>query len=55
MRALVFGETGQVARELGRTAPGRGIEAVLLGRDAADLADPEACARGGAGQRRRTS
>ncbi len=45
MRALVFGETGQVARELARTAPARGIEAVLLGRSAADLTDPEACAR----------
>lgn len=45
MRALVFGETGQVARELARAAPARGIEALFLGRDVADLADPEACAR----------
>ena len=45
MRALVFGETGQVARELARVAAARGIEATFLGRAAADLADPEACAR----------
>ena len=38
---LVFGRTGQVATELARRAP----EAVFLGRDAADLTDPEACAR----------
>jgi dTDP-4-dehydrorhamnose reductase len=40
MRLLVFGQTGQVARELARRAP----EAVFLGRDRADLADPAACA-----------
>ena len=40
MRLLVFGESGQVARELARLAP----EAVYLARDAADLTDPEACA-----------
>jgi dTDP-4-dehydrorhamnose reductase len=45
MRALVFGETGQVARELARTAPARGIAIATLGRAAADLADPDACAR----------
>ena len=45
MRALIFGETGQVARELGRAAPAFGIAAQRLGRAAADLADPEACAR----------
>ena len=45
MRALVFGETGQVARELARVAAARGIEATFLGRAAADLSDPEACAR----------
>jgi dTDP-4-dehydrorhamnose reductase len=45
MRALVFGESGQVARELALTARDRGIEAVLLGRAAADLTDPEACVR----------
>ena len=37
---LVFGRTGQVARELARRAP----EAVYLGRDAVDLSDPAACA-----------
>ncbi|MBR3371626.1 MAG: dTDP-4-dehydrorhamnose reductase [Rhodobacteraceae bacterium] len=37
---LVFGRTGQVARELARLAP----DAVYLGRDQADLSDPEACA-----------
>ncbi len=45
MRALVFGETGQVARELARVAAVRGIDATFLGRGMADLADPEACAR----------
>ena len=37
---LVFGRTGQVARELARIAPG----ARFAGRDEADLADPAACA-----------
>ncbi len=45
MRALVFGETGQVARELALLAPARGIEAVAIGRAVADLTDPEACVR----------
>lgn len=45
MRALVFGATGQVGRELMRAAPARGVEAVGLGRAQADLADPGACAR----------
>ncbi|MEX0364850.1 MAG: dTDP-4-dehydrorhamnose reductase [Ruegeria sp.] len=36
---LVFGRTGQVATELQRQA-----DVVALGRDAADLADPDACA-----------
>ncbi|MGI1662575.1 dTDP-4-dehydrorhamnose reductase [Palleronia sp. KMU-117] len=40
MSLLVFGKTGQVARELARRAPG----ADVLGRDAADLSQPEACA-----------
>lgn len=44
MRALVFGSTGQVARELRRAAAELGIEASFLDRAAADLADPEACA-----------
>jgi dTDP-4-dehydrorhamnose reductase len=39
MRILVFGKTGQVATELARQA---GV--VNLGRDQADLSDPEACA-----------
>lgn len=38
---LVFGRTGQVAREIGRLPGG----ASLLGRDEADLGDPAACAR----------
>jgi dTDP-4-dehydrorhamnose reductase len=45
MRALVFGTTGQVARELARAAPARGIAVRALGRAEADLTDPEACAR----------
>ena len=40
MSLLVFGRTGQVATELARIAP----DAVFLGRDAADLTDPGACA-----------
>lgn len=40
MSLLVFGKTGQVARELQQLAP----EAEFLGRDAADLSDPDACA-----------
>jgi dTDP-4-dehydrorhamnose reductase len=40
MRLLVFGKTGQVARELQRLAP----DAIYLGRDEADLMDPAACA-----------
>lgn len=38
---LVFGRSGQVAREVVRLAP----QARFLGRDQADLTDPEACAR----------
>ncbi|MDM7256194.1 MAG: dTDP-4-dehydrorhamnose reductase [Paracoccus sp. (in: a-proteobacteria)] len=37
---LVFGKSGQVARELARIAP----DAHFAGRDEADLADPAACA-----------
>jgi len=40
MSLLVFGKTGQLATELARRAP----EAVYLGREAADLSDPDACA-----------
>ncbi|MBZ4022145.1 dTDP-4-dehydrorhamnose reductase [Rhodobacter sp. TJ_12] len=39
MRILVFGESGQVATELRRQA-----EVTALGRDLADLNDPESCA-----------
>ncbi|MEY8841449.1 dTDP-4-dehydrorhamnose reductase [Cribrihabitans sp. XS_ASV171] len=42
MKILVFGATGQVARELQRRAGAHEIEA--LGRDAADFTDPAACA-----------
>lgn len=44
MRILVFGTTGQLARELHRRAP-EGVTLTALGRDKADLADPAACAR----------
>lgn len=37
---LIFGQTGQVARELARQVP----EAVFLDRAGADLSNPEACA-----------
>jgi dTDP-4-dehydrorhamnose reductase len=40
MKLLVFGKTGQVARELQRLVP----DAQYLGRDEADLLDPTACA-----------
>lgn len=40
MTILVFGKTGQVATELQAQA-----EVLALGRDRADLADPDACAR----------
>lgn len=40
MRLLVFGQTGQVAREIARIAP----SATFLGREDADLKDPSACA-----------
>ena len=43
MRLLIFGQTGQVARELSRALP-RGWSADFLGRGRADLSDPEACA-----------
>lgn len=44
MRLLVFGKTGQVARELADIAAQEGIQAAFLGRDQADLRDPERCA-----------
>jgi len=43
MRLLVFGQTGQVARELIRRAP-TDIHITALGRDSVDLTDPKACA-----------
>ena len=45
MRLLVFGKTGQVARALAAVCTEAGIDARFLGRDRADLTDPEACAR----------
>ncbi|MFQ8431776.1 dTDP-4-dehydrorhamnose reductase [Amaricoccus sp. W119] len=47
MRALVFGTTGQVARELALTAAG--VELTALGRAEVDLADAAACAAAVAG------
>ena len=43
MKVLVFGQTGQVARELARHCPA-GVTARFLGRDQADLMHPAACA-----------
>jgi len=43
MKVLVFGTTGQVARELARRCP-PGVEMSALGRAEADLSDPAACA-----------
>jgi dTDP-4-dehydrorhamnose reductase len=43
IRILVFGQTGQVARELARRCPA-GVTASFLGRAEADLMDPAACA-----------
>lgn len=43
MNILVFGQTGQVARELARRAP-LGVQITCLSRDQADLSDPDACA-----------
>ena len=40
MKLLIFGKTGQVARELRRLVP----DATFLGRDEADLMNPAACA-----------
>ena len=42
MKILVFGQTGQVARELARRAPA-GVDLTCLGRAQADLSDPQAC------------
>ena len=43
MKVLIFGQTGQVARELARCVPA-GVKAEFLGRDRADLGDPISCA-----------
>lgn len=43
MKVLVFGQTGQVAREMARRCP-PGVSARFLGRAEADLMDPERCA-----------
>jgi dTDP-4-dehydrorhamnose reductase len=43
MRVLVFGQTGQVARELARRVP-PGVTLTQLDRTQADLANPAACA-----------
>ncbi|MDR5655061.1 dTDP-4-dehydrorhamnose reductase [Ruixingdingia sedimenti] len=48
MKLLVFGRTGQVATELARRLPA-GWQAEFLGREAADLSDPAACAAAVAG------
>ncbi len=45
MRLLIFGKTGQVARELAALCLAEAIEAQFLGRDQADLTDPAACAQ----------
>jgi dTDP-4-dehydrorhamnose reductase len=43
LRLLIFGSTGMVATEL-RQLAGEGLAVTALGRDDADLANPEACA-----------
>ena len=43
MKLTIFGQTGQVARELALRCP-PGVTATFLGRDRADLSDPVACA-----------
>lgn len=43
-RLVILGRTGQLAGELARQAPSAGWEVVVLGREVADFADPEACA-----------
>lgn len=43
MKLLVFGKTGQVAQELARRCPA-GFDVQFLGRDEADLSDPDRCA-----------
>lgn len=43
MRLLVFGQTGQVARELAKRLP-KGASATFVGRQEAELSAPESCA-----------
>jgi dTDP-4-dehydrorhamnose reductase len=43
MKVLVFGQTGQVARELARRVP-QDVRLITLGRAEADLSDPAQCA-----------
>ncbi len=43
MRLLVFGKTGQLARELARRCP-PDVEARFLGRADADFSEPSSCA-----------
>lgn len=45
VRVLMFGTTGQVAREVIRQAPAHDVALTALSRAEADLADPDACAR----------
>lgn len=45
MRVVVFGQSGQVATELQRQASAFGANLTVLGREAADLSNPEAAAR----------
>ncbi|MDX8353091.1 dTDP-4-dehydrorhamnose reductase [Cognatiyoonia sp. IB215182] len=44
MKVLVFGKTGQVARALIAAGSEHGLTIAALGRDEADLSDPQACA-----------
>lgn len=44
VKITVFGETGQVAREIERAARTGDIELEIYGRDTADFTDPDACA-----------
>lgn len=45
VRVLMFGTTGQVAREVIRQAPAHDVVLTALSRAEADLSDPETCAR----------
>ena len=43
MQILLFGKTGQIATEIQRN-PQRNNEIVALGRNEADLSEPDVCA-----------